>query len=526
MAKSKNKKVSYDYKKYLYGGVEPYNTSSYTMPEKPSGMGVLQSSIAGMTSGSAFGPWGTLAGAVIGTGAGIMNKNKQMEMYDEQMKDYTQAYQTQQQGRLTQANMKYGGKLKYNFGGNAEIEGEEVVDVPYGEDVAALNGGYMTKNSSSSSKATGNSHNEGGIDVNLPQGAIVFSDKLYDSDGKTFAEKADKITKAIGKVEKKIQLVPTQSIKNTLQLLEQQKQELFAKQETLKTPEQQPTNMKYGGKMKYFWGGEEGDGSPVRNPNAYEDDYWNTFSLDNPNGTIPSKKTPFTFETPSASIPTVGSYEPPVNPASPNYGELALKGLAYVGPVAQGLNAAFGKKQYSPRRINTYEREAINMLPTNYDINPALQEARAGLKGYNYGVDTGTGNASVANTRKLAGLSSYFSNANQLYGTKNNQEAQMKTTKAGVMLGQGNINRSYDSQIDDLNLQTDANARNIGFAALNNVSKIAQMQGRENNLADADVIKLAASVANMDEPVRKKFLEQLAKASPAKYQQLLKSMGG
>ena len=92
--------------------------------------------------------------------------------------------------------------------GNKQInaEGGEVVETPDGL----------------SQELVGPSHAEGGIDMTVPSGTEIYSDKLLGADGKTMAERKKLREKQISKIEKLLQKNPNdKSLKKTLEKIKQ-----------------------------------------------------------------------------------------------------------------------------------------------------------------------------------------------------------------------------------------------------------------------------------------------------------------
>jgi hypothetical protein len=131
----------------------------------------------------------------------------------------------------------------------------------------------------------GNSHENGGIKTNLPQGAIIFSDKLKPTGSKETFAKLNKVNDT--KNEDKIisDKFATKESKATAQLMDSVKnknsQALFEKQEDLKKSKLQASieraYMKYGGKtpsyenggMNYYPNGGVQPSQVVYNPNGH-----------------------------------------------------------------------------------------------------------------------------------------------------------------------------------------------------------------------------------------------------------------
>ncbi len=105
-------------------------------------------------------------------------------------------------------------KPKYAFGGDVpiEAEGEEIIQEP--------NGNMY--------ELEGASHENGGIDLNVPQGSQIYSKRLKGVDGKTMADRKAYREKQLAKLEKLVSLNPNDKVlKKTLE----KTQEDFAKQE-------------------------------------------------------------------------------------------------------------------------------------------------------------------------------------------------------------------------------------------------------------------------------------------------------
>lgn len=105
-------------------------------------------------------------------------------------------------------------KPKYAFGGDVpiEAEGEEIIQEP--------NGNMY--------ELEGASHENGGIDLNVPQGSQIYSKRLKGVDGKTMADRKAYREKQLSKLEKLVALNPNDKIlKKTLEKTKAD----FAKQE-------------------------------------------------------------------------------------------------------------------------------------------------------------------------------------------------------------------------------------------------------------------------------------------------------
>ena len=189
--------------------------------------GIGKGAAKGAAMGAALGPWGAAAGAVAGGAMGWINSSQEEEA--------AKKAQTASNNRISlknirgKANESAGltqtmGTQLYPYGGsintdqpnaNAELELNEQFMLPGGE-VGQVNGP---------------SHDEGGIEVALPQGTKVFSDRLK-LNGKTYAEHAKKINNKIRTLDKKPDSVAKS---NTEMLYNQQLNNLFNAQEEYKS---------------------------------------------------------------------------------------------------------------------------------------------------------------------------------------------------------------------------------------------------------------------------------------------------
>jgi len=189
--------------------------------------GIGKGAAKGAAMGAALGPWGAAAGAVAGGAMGWINSSQEEEA--------AKKAQTASNNRISLKNIRgkanesagmtqtmgtqlypYGGSINSDqANANAELELNEQFMLPGGE-VGQVNGP---------------SHDEGGIEVALPQGTKVFSDRLK-LNGKTYAEHAKKINNKIRTLDKKPDSVAKS---NTEMLYNQQLNNLFNAQEEYKS---------------------------------------------------------------------------------------------------------------------------------------------------------------------------------------------------------------------------------------------------------------------------------------------------
>lgn len=135
-------------------------------------------------------------------------------------------------------NFPYGGVIDQHMANpNAELELEETFQTPDG----------------TVGRVDGPSHDNGGIEVNLPEGTKIFSDRLKYKNGRTYAQITKPITTKIAKLEKKLQDNPQDvASANTVYLLNQQLDHYFDDQETNKSMKEMKRTLKManGGMIK------------------------------------------------------------------------------------------------------------------------------------------------------------------------------------------------------------------------------------------------------------------------------------
>lgn len=141
-------------------------------------------------------------------------------------------------------------KKKYQVGGiMGEVEGGEVLNTPDGQTM----------------EVDGPTHEGGGVDLEMPLGTQVFSDRLTGPDGKTMAEREKDRQKRIKKAskgftEKPLDFIDRFTLERTLKTTMQERMEDMAIQEMANLVEEygegENDEMKYGG--KYAKGGTVG----------------------------------------------------------------------------------------------------------------------------------------------------------------------------------------------------------------------------------------------------------------------------
>ena len=145
--------------------------------------------------------------------------------------------------------------------GNKKInaEGGEVVETPDGL----------------SQELVGPSHAEGGIDMTVPSGTEIYSDKLLGADGKTMAERKKAREKQISKIEKLLQKNPNdKALKKTLEKIKQNN-DFLDKQDL---SQMQFVKDLVDNTNKFKFGGYAGEESPLP---VFDNKFKNLFGLEN-----------------------------------------------------------------------------------------------------------------------------------------------------------------------------------------------------------------------------------------------------
>lgn len=484
----KKKQYNKNYMKYEDGG--------YINP-------MLQYGLTGASIGTTVGgPVGTAVGAGAGlvTGAvlgGIQaQKDKKLKMQYEQTlledKQQTDAMRYQNLNDFsTPYYMAKGGKVK----GNAEIEDNEVVEVPNSTLPFSKNGGKLNYLSSNGYEADGNTHEEGGINTQLPQGTRIYSDDLKATTGKTFAKEASKLQKAKGDIENNLGIASNVK-KQSIDRLTNRLNKLFAEQESMKYEQ--------GGEM-YATGGKVPNKTPLTMPDALNAKVpdlsysLNTDIIDN-RSTLPNFKPPVT--------------NTPVTENNFDYSSI----LPYLSPVVQGIES-LGKKEYMPKR--RIDEGVTSILPGDREAELMTRSTnvrnREGLFTALKGVNRLASPASTAATSQL--FTDYTNASGDIASKEAELKANFDNNRFNAILGIKGTNLNQARLEDENRLATDANSRNIRRQALGDTATVAQMQNYEGLIQDADEIKLAAVLANADPAVRKNYIKQLK--AKGKYKNLL-----
>lgn len=150
-----------------------------------------------------------------------------------------------------------------------------------------------------------------------------------------------------------------------------------------------------------------------------------------------------------------------------------------------------------------YNQQAANMN-TDYNINPALNDAQKQYQTFNQGITQNTASSQAANAQKMGAFANILDNKSQLYGQKINAESQMKNMNSLNTQNVMNQNTQNAQEIANTNLaQTDSyNWANAGRASniLEQKSNIAANAGNKitTQIQDSNLAKLDRERMQLD----------------------------
>jgi hypothetical protein len=211
------------------------------------GAAIGKGAARGAAMGAAAGPIGMAIGATLGGGMSLLSRNKEAAELDKTLRLANRNIDTKNiYGKANNSNgfigtsntelYPHGGTInKDNPNANAELELNEQFQLPNGV----------------VGEVDAPSHEEGGIEVALPEGTRIYSDRLK-MGNKTFAKLAKPINNKIAKLDNKSN---STAKTNTLALFNKQLDNLFTVQESMKQ-EEQTAKFAKGGLVKYVGGGE------------------------------------------------------------------------------------------------------------------------------------------------------------------------------------------------------------------------------------------------------------------------------
>lgn len=279
------------------------------------------------------------------------------------------------------------GKRMYAYGGKSapiEVEGKEVIETPDGN---------MTK-------VKGPSHEAGGVNINVPPGTKIFSDRLK-IDGKSMQERKVNREKALARIEKALKTNPTDKITKssydrTLQVNQSEEMKDMALQKAMnalynantQVPEE-GEEFAYGGQTsykKYQLGGDPWS------------DYLASLMGDKPVNTpfLPGQR-----NVGEINVPDLPQEEIPEATSSMGIGDyIGLGGNLFnaIAPLINTQNMAAGMKP----NVNRYLGFGEDAL----EANQTAQNIASGLKSAQLtDIETSAGSARLRNRNSARGIS-------------------------------------------------------------------------------------------------------------------------
>lgn len=413
---------------------------------------------------------------------------------------------TNMAGKATQQYDEFGNPIMAMGGSTIEVEKQEVMRMPNG----------------STTQVDGPTHNNGGVDINVPMGTDIFSDRLkHPFTGKTFAKEAAKF-----KTNKEMKILEDKNSddlsKKTAKLMigakNQNLTQLFKTQEQLK----QDKVAKYAQKMgvsnnSFAYGGMTGVKYPTNQndidysmpvymyPHGGTHDSVLENYMTSQNNFDPFDSSNFAYE-PSV----VGNYNADTNPIGDEFnnvnrpdlanlhnqeqqqykgsnqmpwGDIGYGAMAYA-PTAYNIGMGLFSKpqQYNAKDYQTQQTipyRDVNMKPIMDEINVQSKIAKQNIRGANQG----TG--------------SYLSNVVQL-------GANTQRAKSKAMMEADIYNKQNQMGVDQFNIGIDANNKRTALTVDNinaaNKAKKSEFLGKglEGVSAIAQTNKLMSNKQGVD----------------------------
>lgn len=364
-------------------------------------------------------------------------------------------------------------------------------------------GGSLNPLASDMSVANGNTHEQGGIELENKQGQPfaeiedkevvkdnrVYSDRIKLPNGKTIAEEAKKLGNKKGKAEERAESIYSRTKnagKREEAFVDKKLNDLFNLQENLTGRTQNPelgnySVNAYGGLVKYGFGTNDFDPNNPgigTNQGAVLTDAQGNQMLannvynNNPRGNNPQ---PVSNINTSGGLYNKGAGTNTTNTSTP-YGNrggwnTALNiGASLIPFVDNAYNANLISK--TPDLPTPGVRQGFNAMAmpmkTNYNIDPALNDANSAYRNFNVGADSGQ----INRANKLGAFSEMLNNKSRLYGTKENMENQMINANQMNIQGVTNQNTANQQNVtnQNLGLKDDYNYRN--FMRTNDINQM------------------------------------------------------
>ena len=134
---------------------------------------------------------------------------------------------------------------------------------------------------------------------------------------------------------------------------------------------------------------------------------------------------------------------------------------------------------------NPYEQQAYSQMPTEFNINSPLNDARSSLQNYNRNVNSSGNSRGELMANYGAGMNRYNEQVGSLYAQKNNMENQYATNRAQMLNEQGVRRAGIVGQVAQQNMASAAIPGNMfrqyAGAAASDLGQMGSVNRQMNN---------------------------------------------
>jgi len=382
-------------------------------------------------------------------------------------------------------------------GPNAEIELGEVARMPNGQTLIA----------------NAPSHENGGLQLNLPMGTQISSDRLKSPlTGNTFAKDQSQLERSKAKVNNTLKYrINDKYAKKAIDILDKESGKMFEIQERSKMLEGIKQQFKTGGVVKYPWG------DTVTSDPRMQQLNWGYNPLQNvptqSTQTINQTQIPFTSNGKQYIVPSVSAGNPSGQafengqavaeasaPATQSNGfsvdtgaiglglGLANTGMQFINSMQPEKIERIRNNEYAPA-LNNYSNAISRQRGLQYNVNDMLNESRESEGATNAFINRNLSSGSVRTGARLGNRAVSLNNTNRIYGDANRANLGIQQSANQMQLGlsemQANLgaqDAGYQTDYRNMNLQQKAGLRKMRSSALADLSKNFQLYGRDEEL--------------------------------------------
>lgn len=385
---------------------------------------------------------------------------------------------------------------------NAEIELGEVARMPNGQTLIA----------------DAPSHENGGLQLNLPAGTQISSDRLKSPlTGNTFAKDQAQLERAKAKINNTLKYRTNDKYaKKAIDILDKESNKMFEIQERSKLLEGIKMHYKNGGTVPQYPEGavvgfEEVQDDPRWRMDAPKD-YMSTQTANGIQISFGPNGKQYLVDPVSAGNPGGVPFENQEKVANYSYQEPVeqepvegdgfnldtdMLGLG-IGALNTGMQFA---NSFMPEKIdrirnneynnaiNNYSNAVDRQRGLTYNVNDMLTEARSSEAATNTFINRNLSSGSVRTGARLGNRAISLNNTNRIMGDANRANLGIQQTANQMQTGlselRGNLgaqDAAYATDYRNMNLQQKANMRKIRSSALSDLSKNFQLYGRDEEL--------------------------------------------